>query len=111
MMNMANMMKQFNQMQKKLQTAQNELKEQEITSSVANGAIEITFDGQCKFKCLKLKKEAINPENPEKVDDDTVEMLEDLLTKCLKDVTNKANGVFENKMKSLTGGINIPGLF
>ena len=38
-------------------------------------------------------------------------MLEDILTEALKDATNKATTQMESKMKSITGGLNIPGLF
>ncbi len=111
MMNMANMMKQFNTMQKKLTTAQEELKSTEVEATSGNGAVKVIFDGQSKFKSIKLSKEAINPDNPESVDNETVEMLEDLITQALMDCTKKSTQVLENKMKSITGGISIPGLF
>ena len=38
-------------------------------------------------------------------------MLEDLITQALMDCTKKSTQVLENKMKSITGGISIPGLF
>lgn len=111
MMNLGNMMKQAQQMQKKLQEAQSELAAQTITGESAGGAVKVTCDGQGKFKSIKLTKAAINPENPESVDDDTVEMLEDIITTAINNASNEATTRMEAKMKSLTGGIKIPGLF
>ena len=111
MMNMMQVMQQAQKMQKKIKETQSELENAEIISSAANGAVTVTLNGQGKFKSIKLKPEAINPENPQSVDSDTVEMLEDILTEALKDATEKAAAQMETKMKSITGGINIPGLF
>lgn len=110
-MNIASMMKQAQQMQKKLQEAQTELSNTEFTSVAGNGAVTAIVDGQGKFKAVKLTKAALNPENPESVDDDTIEMLEDLISTAMNQATSNASKEMESKMKSLTGGINIPGLF
>ncbi len=105
------MMKQAQNIQQRLKDTQAELANTEITGESAGGAVIVTCDGQGKFKSIKLKPEAINPENPSSVDSDTVEMLEDILTEALKDATSKATAQMETKMKAITGGINIPGLF
>ena len=71
-----------------------------------------TFNDKVKLNySIKLTPEAINPQNPASVDTDTIEMLEDLLTQALSDATKKATSQMEAKMKSITGGISIPGLF
>ena len=111
MMNMMQVMQQAQKMQKKIKETQEELEKAEIISSAGNGAVTVTLSGQGKFKSIKLKAEAINPENPSSVDSDAVEMLEDILTEALKDATTKATTQMETKMKSITGGLNIPGLF
>lgn len=110
-MNIANMMKQAQQMQKKLADAQTELAQQEIEAIAADGAVKIVCDGQGKFKSIKLTAKAINPENPDSVDMDNVEMLEDLITTAINQASKEASTKMESKMKSLTGGISIPGLF
>lgn len=110
-MNIAQMMKQAQQMQRKLQEAQTELSNAEFSAIAGNGAVTVICDGQGKFKSIKLKKSALNPENPESVDNDTVEMLEDLITQAMQKATSDATAEMQSKMKSLTGGINIPGLF
>ena len=111
MMNMMQVMQQAQKMQKKIKETQNELENAEVISTAGNGAVTVTLNGQGKFKSIKLSAAAINPENPESVDSDTIEMLEDVLSEALKDATQKATTQMEAKMKSITGGLNIPGLF
>ncbi|HNW26739.1 MAG TPA: YbaB/EbfC family nucleoid-associated protein [Candidatus Gastranaerophilaceae bacterium] len=110
-MNMMQMMQQAQNLQKKLKAAQEELANSEVTGESAGGAVKVVCDGQGKFKSIKLSPEAINPENPSSVDADTVEMLEDIITTAILQASNKATAEMETKMKALTGGINIPGLF
>ena len=110
-MNMMQMMKQAQGLQKKLKDAQDELSKLEITGESAGGAVKVVCDGQGRFKSIKLTAEAINPENPSSIDADTVEMLEDVITTAILQASKKATDEMETKMKSLTGGLNIPGLF
>lgn len=110
-MNMIHMMQQAQKMQKKLKDAQESLKEVEVLGKSAGGVVEVTFDGQTKFKSIKIKPEAINSKNPESVDKDTVEMLEDMIAEAIFDATKKAASEMEKSMKQVTGGISIPGLF
>ncbi len=111
MMNMMQVMQQAQKMQKKFKETQEELEKSEIVTTSGNGAVTVTLTGQGKFKAIKLTGAAINPENPESVDSDSIEMLEDLLTEALSSATIKATNQMESKMKSITGGISIPGLF
>ena len=111
MMNMMQVMQQAQKMQKKFKETQSELEQAEVISTAGNGAVTAILTGQGKFKAVKLTAEAINPENPSSVDADTIEMLEDWLSQAFSDATKKANDQMEAKMKSITGGINIPGLF
>ena len=109
-MNIMQMMKQAQTLQKKLKDTQAELANLEITGESAGGAVVVTCDGQGKFKSIKLKPEAINAENPSSVDTDSLEMLEDLISAAIKQASDRATQEMESKMKSVTGGINIPGL-
>lgn len=95
---------------KKLKDTQEELANLEITGEAANGAVKVICDGQGRFKSIKLSAEAINPENPSAIDSDTVEMLEDIISSAIKQASDKAGKTMEEKMKAVTGGINIPGL-
>ncbi len=109
-MNIMQMMKQAQSLQKRLKDTQQELANLEVTGESANGAVKVICDGQGKFKSIKLSAEAVNPENPTAVDSDTVEMLEDIISSAIKQASDKASKTMEDKMKSVTGGINIPGL-
>ncbi len=82
-MNIMQIMKQAQNIQSKLKTAQEELARMEVVGEAANGAVKITCDGQGKFKSIKLTAEAINPENPSSVDADSIEMLEDLISTAM----------------------------
>ena len=110
MMNMMNMMKQAQNIQKKLVEAQNELSNSDFTAEAGNGSVKVVCDGKGIFKSIKLSAEAINPENPASVSQDDIEMLEDLITSAMNSATEKSKNVLEAKMKSVTGGVNIPGL-
>ncbi len=110
-MNMIQMMQQAQKMQKKLKETQDALENELITVASAQNAVEVVCNGKGQIKSLKLKPEAINPENPQSVDTDTLEMLEDLLTETLKNAQAQAHSQMESKLKAVTGGINIPGLF
>ena len=110
-MDIMKMMKQAQTLQKKLKDTQEELAQQEFSAESAGGAVKVTCNGQGKFKSIKLSAQAINPENPDSVDADTIEMLEDVITTAINQATEQAVAQMEAKMKSLTGGISIPGLF
>lgn len=110
-MDMMKMMKQAQNLQKRLKETQDELSNTEITGESAGGAVKVVCDGQGRFKSIKLSAEVINPENPSSVDEDTVETLEDVITTAILQASSKATEQMEAKMKSVTGGLNIPGLF
>lgn len=110
-MNIMQMMKQAQNLQKKLKDTQAELANIEITGESAGGAVKVICDGHGKFKSIKLSPEAINSENPSSVDSDSIEMLEDIITSAIQQASEKATKQMEEKMKAVTGGLNIPGLF
>ncbi len=111
-MNLASIMKQAQQVQKRLQDAQKDLAQTEITAEAGNGAVIVACDGNGKFKSIKLTKNAINAENPDSIDDESVEMLEDLITTAMKQATEQAAKKMQDKMKGIVpAGVNIPGLF
>ncbi len=109
-MNIMQMMKQAQNIQARLKDVQQELSDMNLTGESAGGAVVVTCSGQGKFKSIKIKPEAINPENPSSVDAETVEMLEDLVTTAINQASSKAEKEMETRMKAVTGGINIPGL-
>jgi nucleoid-associated protein EbfC len=109
--NIQKIMKQAQDMQKQMQGAQEEMEKLEITGLSGGEAVTVVFNGKNEFQSIKIKKEAINPENPESVDDETIEMLEDLISGAIKDANNQVSALIKDKYSSITGGMNIPGLF
>ena len=110
MMNMMNMMKQAQEIQKKLLAAQDELAKTKITATSGNGAVKVITDGKGIFHSIELTAEAINPEHPENVSQEDIDMLVDLITAAMRTAVEKASSITEDKMKEATGGVNIPGL-
>lgn len=102
MPNMNNMMKQVKKMQQDMEKAQQELEEKEFTSSAGGGVVEATVTGKKVVKAIKI--------DPDVVDPDDVEMLQDLIMVAINDATSQADKFNEENMGKLTGGINIPGL-
>ena len=110
-MDIMQIMKQAQNMQKKLKDAQDELAKLEIKGEAADGAVTVICDGQGKFKSLKITPELFDPDHPQDIDPQLVEMIEDVVTTAILRASMEATKVMEEKMKSVTGGINIPGLF
>lgn len=74
---MQNMLKKARKMQEELQKKQEELKKQTVDVSVGGGAVSLTMNGEKQITALKIAKDAINPEDPE--------MLEDLITTAVNE--------------------------
>lgn len=101
-MNMGNMMKQMQKMQKDLENTQKLLEEQELTISTGGGAVEVTVNGKKEITAIKL--------SPEVVDPDDIEMLQDLIISAVNEANRQAQDRHDKEISKITGGINIPGL-
>ena len=109
-MDLMKMMKQAQNLQKRIKEVQDELAAEEVTAEAQGGDVKVTCTGQGRFKSIKLSARAINPEHPESVDEDTIETLEDAIITAITQTSKKATDEMESKIKSVTGGISIPGL-
>lgn len=96
------MLKQVQQMQDNMATLQADLDEREYTATSGGGMISVTVNGKHEIKELKINPEAIDPEEPE--------MLEDLITVAINEAIATATKTSEEEMGALTGGLNIPGM-
>ena len=110
MFNIQQLMKQAQVMQKKAEEMQNELKSTNVEAQAGGDLVTVTLNAKNEFVSIKIKPEAINPDNPASVDADTLETLEDLIATAMKDANQKATTLSEEKIKSITGGIKIPGI-
>ncbi len=95
-MDLQKMIKEAQAMQKSLIEAQKELETLEIKGSSGGGLIEVTMSGQGEIRDIKIKKEAVNSED--------VETLEDLVLTAFKDAHSKATSLSKEKLSKLTGG-------
>lgn len=97
------MMRQVQKMQEDMQNFQAEFENREFTATAGGGMIEVTMTGSHEMKKITIDPEAVDPED--------VEMLEDYLVIAINDVVKKIAETQEAEMGAITGGLNIPGLF
>ena len=98
----ANMMKRLQQMQEDMARVQQECEEAEYRASAGGGAIDVTVNGKHQVVSVKIQPDVVDPED--------VEMLEDLLVAAVNEAMRKADETTEREMGKITGGMNIPGL-
>lgn len=101
--NMNQMLKQAQKMQSDMASLQEDLENREYTATSGGGLIEVTVTGKHLIKSIKI--------NPDAVDPDDAEMLEDLVTVAVNEAINNAIKTAEEEMGAITGGLNIPGMF
>ncbi|GHU97731.1 hypothetical protein FACS1894211_00060 [Clostridia bacterium] len=94
-MNMQQMMKQAQKMKEQMEEAQEELEEAEITASSGGGAVTVTVNGKKELLSIKIKPEAVDPED--------VEMLEDLIIAAINEANEKAQELYDSKMGAFGG--------
>ena len=75
----------------------------EVETSVGGGAVTVVANGRKRITSIKIE--------PEVVDPDDVEMLEDLVLAAINEALRKVEDMLSDEMGKLTGGMNIPGLF
>lgn len=100
--NMNAMLKQAQKMQEDMAALQQELEQREYTATSGGGMVTATVDGSYKVRSIKIDPEAVDPED--------VEMLEDLVTVAVNSALDTAKKTGETEMGALAGGLNIPGL-
>ncbi|MBV9103225.1 MAG: YbaB/EbfC family nucleoid-associated protein [Candidatus Eremiobacteraeota bacterium] len=102
MMNQAQMLAQMRKMQAEMTKAQEELASTVVSGHAGGDAV--TVDMTCDFRvtALRIAKEAIDPDDPE--------TLEDLVTVAFNDALGKVQETSSKRMSSVTGGVRIPGL-
>ncbi len=96
------MLKQVQKMQEDMANLQADLDEREFTATSGGGMISVTVTGKHEITELKINPDAIDPEDPE--------MLEDLITVAVNEAITKATKTSEEEMGAITGGLNIPGM-
>ncbi len=101
-MNQAQMMAQVKKMQAEMTRAQEELASTVVTGTAGGDAVAVEMTCDYRVKSVKLSKDAVDPEDPE--------TLEDLLVVAINAAVAAAQDLSSRRMSSLTGGMRIPGL-
>ena len=99
-MDLQKMLKEAEALQKSLMQAQAELEKIDVKGIASNGLIEITMTAHGDVKNIKIKKEVVNPND--------VETLEDLILTAFRDANKKALELSQDKLGKLTGGKTLP---
>ncbi len=95
--NMANLMKQAQKMQKQMEEAQKEIESMEITTTSGGGAVEVTMNGKKELLGIRLDPDAVDP--------DDVEMLQDLIVAAVNEAMRQIDEKSQGRMSGLTGGL------
>ncbi len=103
MQNMNQLMKQAQKMQQEMLKSQQELEASVFEASAGGGMVKVEMTGKYEVKSLKIDPQAVDPED--------VEMLEDLILAALQEAGAKVAEASAEIMGKVTGGMNIPGLF
>ena len=105
--NVNKMMKQVQQMQAEMQKAQEDLAKETVTESAGGGAVKATMTGGLELTQLEIDPEVLDPED--------VEMLQDLVLAAVNEALTSAQELASKRLGGITGGLgdlglNIPGL-
>ena len=102
-MNQAAMMKQAQKMQQEMLRMQEEMENKTYTASAGGGMVKAEVSGKNELVSLEI--------NPEAVDPDDVDMLQDMIMAAVNEALRAAETDKANNMARMTGGLNLGGLF
>ena len=97
------MIRQAQELQSKLVKAQEELGNETVEASAGGGAVTVVVDGHQNIHSIKISPDAVDPED--------MSLLEDLVLAAVNEAMQKSQQMAQERLGSLTGGLNIPGLF
>ena len=100
--NQKDAMRQAQKMQEMFAQVQEELDAREFKASSGGGMVEVTMNGKKELKAIKI--------NPEIVDPEDVEMLEDVIMAAVNEVIKTVEDTSNEEMGKITGNFNLPGL-
>ena len=103
--NLNQILKQAQQMQAEMAKAQEQLKDETVEASAGGGMVKVTMTGDMQLREIKISPEAIDPEDPE--------LLQDMVTAAVNEALRSAQELAASKMggiAGLGGGGGIPGL-
>lgn len=101
--NMQGMMKKVQKMQADMVKMQEQLKARKFENSVGGGAVSVVVSGKKELDSIKI--------NPEAIDVDDMEMLEDMIVSAINECMRQIDETSEKEMAKITGGMKLPGMF
>jgi len=101
--NMGKMMKQVQKMQADMAKLQEELVNRTVEASSGGGMVKAVVNGKQEVKSIEINPEAVDPED--------LEMLQDMILAAINEALRKSQEMVAAEMNKITGGVSIPGLF
>jgi DNA-binding YbaB/EbfC family protein len=103
MKDMGKLLKQAQQMQAKMAQMQAELAEKTVEASAGGGMVKVVMNGRHEVVSVAIDPEVVDPQD--------VEMLEDLVAAAVTEAANRVEEMTKEGMSSITGGMGLPGMF
>lgn len=100
--NMAGLLKQAQAMQAQMAKVQEQAASKTVTGTAGGGSVTVTANGAMEIVAVVI--------DPEVIKSGETDMVQDLILAATNDALRKAREMMANEMKSLTGGLNLPGL-
>jgi DNA-binding YbaB/EbfC family protein len=100
--NMNKMLQQVQKMQQDMVAAQEQLKHETVEASAGGGMVKVTVSGDLELKAITIDAAAIDPEDPE--------LLQDMVLAAVNEGLRSAQELAASKMGGLTGGMDLGGL-
>lgn len=99
---MGGMLQQIQKLQEEMMKTQEELGQETVSVTAGGGAITIVVTGQQHIESIQIDPEVVDPQD--------VEMLQDLMVAAVNEAIQKSREMAAQRLGGLTGGLNIPGL-
>jgi DNA-binding YbaB/EbfC family protein len=98
---MSSLLKQAQEMQKRMQEAERDLGERILEGTAGGGVVKVYVNGLQDVQAVKIDKAVVDPED--------VDTLEDLVTAAIRQVMTASKELRQKEMGKITGGMNLPG--
>lgn len=102
--NMNQLLQQAQQMQAEMAKAQDQLKDEVVEASAGGGMVKVTMTGDMSLREITISPEAIDPEDPE--------LLQDMVTAAVNEALRSAQELAQSKLGGIAGGLGggMPGM-
>ena len=101
-MDLKNMMKQVQDIQGRINSMQDQLKEKTVKTTSGGGMVTVTANGKQEIISINISPEIIDPND--------ISMLQDLVTAAVNTALKSSKDMMQEELSKITGGIKIPGL-